>query len=66
MGDGKIIGVNDMDEIWFRTGIVLNNSYGTAWKQISGALKYVTVGDGKIMGVNSGDKILFRTGNCPK
>ena len=62
VGDGKVMGVNRHDEIYYRTGIDQSNPEGTGWKRIDGYLKYITVGDGKIMGVNGHNHIYYRVG----
>ena len=55
--DGKIVGVNRRNNIYFRSRINALNPFGTGWKRISGRLKQISVDDGKIAGVNKADLI---------
>lgn len=58
VGEDIVIGVNNNDEIFYRTGITYEQPTGSNWAKLEGSLKHVTVSPrGAIWGVNSANTV---------
>lgn len=56
-GDGYVIGVNDVDEIFVREGISSSQPTGTTWTKLNGKLTVIDSYSNNAWGVNAEDKI---------
>lgn len=59
--------LNEVDEIFFRSGVTNQNLIGTGWQKIEGLLKSIVSNNrGNVWGINRGREIFFRTGITPQ
>lgn len=58
VGTDCVFGVNDHDEIYYRSGISSGNPAGTSWVQLPGSLKHISVSpSGAVWGVNNHNEV---------